>query len=259
MQTILKNMRAGQLAEPLFGSEQHEMYLDLMDQQLATEMSKGQGLGFADMLVRQLGGDASPPSPTIERVVLHSAGSVTQAPESWSDPEQFAASLWPHVTRTAERIGVAPEAILAQAALESGWGQHVMQRADGGSSYNLFGIKAGSDWYGGSVVRKTLEFTDGLPQVVNARFRAYPNVDATFDDYAQLLTDNPRYAGVMGHGGDVAAFASALEQAGYATDPHYAKKIEAIVNGDVLRNALQSLKNDGQQPINHTGQHSHAR
>lgn len=262
MQTILKNMRAGQLAEPLFSSDQHDMYAEMMDQQLAVEMARGKGLGLADMLVAQLGGGAvaassvpaipQPPAgvpaatgnPRLQGFAAASArpASPDRTPPDWSTPAKFAADVWPHARRIAKTLNVAPEALLAQAALETGWGKHVMSYSDGSSSHNLFGIKAGSDWFGGSVVRKTIEFVDGIAQQVSARFRAYPNVQATFDDYGAFIADSPRYAGVRNAGEDTGRFAAALQSAGYATDPNYAEKIRRIVGSDTFRDAVRSLK-----------------
>ena len=117
LQTMLKNMRAGQIAEPLFGSEQHDMYQDMMDQQLAIELSRGQGIGFADMLVRQLGDGSREAPPRVERFHVQAAAAPTtstptsDSPTSWSTPQAFAADLWPHVEATADRLGVAPEAV----------------------------------------------------------------------------------------------------------------------------------------------------
>lgn len=254
LQTMLKNMRAGQLAEPLFGSDQHDMYQDMMDQQMAIEMSRGQGIGFADMLVRQLGDGAHTPPPRIERVSppVRVAGApevVTVPPPGWSTPQAFAADVWPHVEATADRLGVAPEAVLAQAALETGWGEHVMRYADGANSLNLFGIKAGEGWFGGSVVKQTLEFSGGVPEVVRARFRAYPDVASTFNDYTKLLTENPRYAAVLQRGHDVRGFAEALKAAGYATDPNYAEKIVRIADSPTLTSTVRALKDSGAPPM----------
>ena len=165
IQSLLKNMRAGELAEPLLGaSDQHDMYQGMMDQQLALEMASGRGIGLADMLVQQLGGDGATVRPTRESFSLPAQSRVNahnNGPE-WKSPEAFARDLWPHVQRVAEKLNIAPDALLAQAALETGWGEHVMQRRNGVSSFNLFGIKAGRDWSGGSVVRPTLEFSDGV-------------------------------------------------------------------------------------------------
>lgn len=254
MQTILKNMRAGQLAEPLFGSDQHDMYREMMDQQLAVEMSRGKGLGLADMLVSQLGGGAAAAVAALPRADTVVAArrpiaaasirppSAERAPPDWSTPAKFAADVWPHVKRVASALNVAPEGVLAQAALETGWGKHVMPRSDGSSSHNLFGIKAGNDWFGGSVVRKTIEFADGVAQQVSARFRAYPDIKTTFDDYAKLISNSARYSAVLDSGADTAGFARALQSAGYATDPRYADKIRRIATSDTLRDALHSLK-----------------
>lgn len=174
------------------------------------------------------------------------AGAVT----NWTTPADFARDIWPHAERAGIKLDVAPEALLAQAALETGWGAHVMRRPDGSSSFNLFGIKAGRSWDGASVARTTLEFKDGVAYRELARFRAYPDITATFDDYAAFIGGKARYASVRGSGQNTGHFANALQQAGYATDPHYAGKIERIVNGNTMRDALQALKGEQRSPIN---------
>jgi flagellar protein FlgJ len=250
LQTLLKNMRDAQLAEPLFGdSEQHGTYQDMMDQQLAVEMSSGRGVGLADMLVRQLGGEVSAPPPTRESFSLPALLRAGPTKPEWPNREDFVRELWPHAERAAKKINVAPEALLAQAALETGWGARVMQRGDGVSSFNLFGIKAGSEWSGGSVSRPTLEYRDGLPQREIARFRAYPDIAATFDDYADFIASDPRYEDVRDNAGDVAGFARALQDAGYATDPEYATKIDRVLNSETMRSALRGLKKADNSPI----------
>ena len=168
---------------------------------------------------------------------------------TWSDPESFARDIWPHAERAGRKLGVAPEAIVAQAALETGWGAHVMPDQRGDSSYNLFGIKASGGWQGEQVARRTLEFKDGVPRPQHAQFRAYDDVAATFADYADFLIDNPRYGAVSGHGNDVAGFANALQSAGYATDPKYADKITRVVNSPTMKSVMQDLKNSGARPI----------
>ncbi|MGI9234912.1 MAG: glucosaminidase domain-containing protein, partial [Woeseiaceae bacterium] len=148
-----------------------------------------------------------------------------------------------------QRLGVAPEAIVAQAALETGWGAHVMPDNRGESSFNLFGIKANGGWQGEQVSRQTLEFENGVPRPQRANFRAYSNVAATFSDYADFLTENPRYGAVSGHGNDVAGFANALQSAGYATDPKYADKLTAVLNGPTMQSVMRGLKNSMVRPI----------
>lgn len=278
IETLLKNMRSSSLAEPIFGqSDQLEMYQGMMDQQLAVEMSSGRGIGLAEMLVRQLGGDAGefgkPPTASQTLPVVASSRLVQRAPvsatlghtpvtgtsgntaggsssTSWTSPDEFVAEIWPHAKRAGKKLGVAPEALLAQVALETGWGEHVMRRSDGRSSFNLFGIKTSPDWSGASVTKATLEFKDGVALRRQASFRAYPDIAATFDDYAAFIGGKPRYASVLGSGSDTGRFATALQEAGYATDPHYARKIDRIVNGTAMRGMLQILKGAKLPPIN---------
>ena len=151
LQTMLKNMREASLGDPMLGnSDQFEMYQDMMDQQLSVEMASGRGIGLADMLVRQLGGDDSTSAIPLDK----SLPTARYAQPTWSSPEAFAQEIWPHAQRAAEKIGVAPEAIVAQAALETGWGAHVMPARDGNSSYNLFGIKR-RQWLAGRRDRAT--------------------------------------------------------------------------------------------------------
>jgi len=256
LQTMLKNMREASLADPIFGSsDQHEMYQGMMDQQLALEMSSGKGVGLADMLVRQLGPaggselyrpDRDYPLPQMSR--SDSVMSAKPAP-AWADPKAFARDIWPHAERAGRRLDVAPEAIVAQAALETGWGAHVMPDRQGDNSFNLFGIKAGGGWQGDQVSRRTLEFENGVPRPQNAQFRAYADVAATFDDYTEFLIDNPRYSNVSGHGADVAGFARALQSSGYATDPKYAEKLTDVLDGPTMKSVISDLKKSGPQPI----------
>jgi flagellar protein FlgJ len=250
VQTLMKNMRNAALAEPIFGeSEQLDMYQDMMDQQLSVEMSSGRGIGLADMLVRQLGGDASPIQPTRESFALTAPLPAKLDRPEWSSHAEFAEALWPHAERAAKKLNVAPEALLAQAALETGWGQHVMERGDGVSSFNLFGIKAGGDWAGNTVSRPTLEYRDGMPQREVARFRAYPDIAATFEDYADFILSRSQYESVRGNGDDVARFARALQDAGYATDPSYAEKIGRVLHSETMQKAMLALKKGREAPI----------
>ena len=125
---------------------------------------------------------------------------ATTVERPWASPLEFARKLWPYAKRVAAKLGTVPRAVIAQAALETGWGARVMARDDGASSHNFFGIKADSRWSGDSVVRNTIEFRDGEARREAARFRAYSSAAAGFDDYFEFLKQNPRYAGVFGHG-----------------------------------------------------------
>lgn len=260
LQSLLKNMRDASVGDPLFGdSDSLEMYQGLLDQQLSLEMASGSGIGIADMLVRQMSGDpASGGQAAYAFRPGVNIGPALPAPRQspapaiagplWDSPESFANAVWPHVQRAAERLDVAPEAILAQAALETGWGRHVPAGQGGESSLNLFGIKAGDAWNGASVVRQTLEFDDGVARRETARFRAYRDVGDSVDDYSRLLADNPRYAAVSKHGADVAGFAAALQASGYATDPAYADKISRVADSETMARVLTGLKNPPVEP-----------
>jgi flagellar protein FlgJ len=161
---------------------------------------------------------------------------------AWSSPKEFVADILPHARRVADELGVSPLGVLAQAALETGWGQHVMPGEDGASSLNLFGIKAGGQWEGDAVLRETLEFEDGMMQPRRERFRAYSSLADTFSDYGALLGGQSRYTGVRAQHDDVGGFADALQAAGYATDPSYAEKIKRTAGGDTMRSILAALK-----------------
>ena len=161
------------------------------------------------------------------------------APLDCSSPEAFVKSIWPLAQKTAAELGVPAKALVAQAALETGWGRRLVGR-EGVTSHNLFGIKAGGRWAGEKMSAATHEFVDGVRRTERAAFRAYGSASDSFADYARLL-GNARYAGARNAGNDTQRFASALQQAGYATDPSYAAKITAIANGATLNRALASL------------------
>ncbi|MDJ0813883.1 MAG: rod-binding protein [Woeseiaceae bacterium] len=248
IEMVFNNMREASLGDPLIGnSEQHEMYRGMLDQQLALEMSSGRGIGLADMLVRQLGGEQTVESTPVN---LRLPEIPRAAEPHWRDPTSFTRDIWPHAEKVAQRLNVSTEAVVAQAALETGWGAFVPSHSDGSSSFNLFGIKAAQGWPGQRVAKHTIEFEDGLPRRQVAEFRAYQDVAATFEDYSELLTKNPRYAAVRDHGDDIEGFARALQTSGYATDPLYAAKLRDVAQGETMRRAVAALKSEADQPIN---------
>jgi len=142
----------------------------------------------------------------------------------------FVARMRPHALAVERDTGIPAHFMVAQAALETGWGRAEPRRADGSPSFNLFGIKAGRSWKGGSVEASTLEYVDGQPQRQTERFRAYGSYAEAFSDYARLLTENPRYSAAAASR-DGAGFARAMQNAGYASDPQYAAKLERIIKG----------------------------
>ncbi len=160
------------------------------------------------------------------------SGSVTDA------ARDFVSRLWPHALEASRTTGVAPQFILGQAALESGWGRGEIRMAAGAASHNLFGVKAGRGWQGPTADVMTTEYVNGAPVKTVERFRAYGSYAEAFKDYANLLAANPRYAQVLNERTDAAAFARGLQQAGYATDPNYADKLTRVITGTVMRVGL---------------------
>jgi flagellar protein FlgJ len=156
-----------------------------------------------------------------------------------SPAEEFVAQLLPHATAAAAALGVEPRLLLAQAALETGWGGAVPQNADGASANNLFGIKAGSAWSGARSAQWTLEHENGVAVRRRADFRAYPSSAASFADYVDLIGNTPRYAAALANADNPEAYAHAVQAAGYATDPGYADKWLAIYHGQRLDGALR--------------------
>ena len=161
------------------------------------------------------------------------------------DPVSFVRALAPHAAAAAKKLGVSVRALLAQAALETGWGKHLPSHGNGSSSFNLFGIKAGSSWDGDKVSVPTLEYENGVAVRRRDNFRAYDSPSGSFADYARLLADSPRYAQALGQGENIAAFARGLMHGGYATDPAYVAKLTAIANSAQMREALASLHAGG--------------
>ena len=232
---MLKSMRDASMGDPMFGSDQGDMYQDMADDQLAVQMSEGRGLGLADMLIRQLSNGAVSGTSAVKPTTEVTPG----------EREQFISELLPHANEAARELGVDPRALIAQAALETGWGRS----QPGGDSHNLFGIKAGANWNGASVQANTQEFDSGVASRVDASFRAYGSPRESVEDYVRLIRDNPRYASAMNTGSDVQAFANALQRGGYATDPDYARKLAAVAAEVGQRIAANPFKSDSAAPI----------
>ncbi len=197
------------------------------------------------------GGDASPMDAFVRRLMAAPAAAVASASPAGAgaraaegfeprSPERFVASIWDQAQAAARELGVDARALVAQAALETGWGRRQIQRDNGGSAHNLFGIKA-SGWQGERATTRTHEYVGGVRQTETAQFRAYASPAESFADYVRMLKQNPRYQQALQSGGDVRRFAQALQSAGYATDPSYAAKITAIANGPTVSRAMQAI------------------
>lgn len=169
----------------------------------------------------------------------------TSDPKGWRKSD-FVRQLWPWAREAAERMGLAPAALLAQAALETGWGRHIMPSGKGGSANNLFGIKTGRGWKGDSVKIGTLEFEQGVAVRKKDKFRTYDSFRDSFNDYVDFLQSNPRYSKALASTSDSREYFRELQKAGYATDPHYADKLTMVLEGKDMQRALQQLKESGE-------------
>jgi flagellar protein FlgJ len=274
---MLKSMREASAGDELFDSQESQMYRGMFDDQMAFEVTKGRGLGVADLMVQQLmrtqvaqqaeaAGEAGRTSltqelkreaegipladPTAVFVPLRSQAAAAPAtlpvrPAASTVPAEaptaavprpsapgsrvaFLESILPAATKAAQALGVSPRSILAQAALETGWGRSMPLDAQGRPSLNLFGIKATPSWRGATAASETTEFFGGQATRQVERFRAYDSFEASFADHARLLSSSSRYAGALNSGDDTHTYAKALQTGGYATDPHYARKLVAV-------------------------------
>jgi flagellar rod assembly protein/muramidase FlgJ len=183
----------------------------------------------------------------INKMLAGNATANASRPWQAASPEDFIQQLWPCAQEAGKALGVDPKHLLAQAALETGWGKSLPCDVDGTPSFNFFGIKAGDSWQGDSVSAKTLEFKGGVPLPQKAKFRAYDSPAESFRDYVEVLRNNPRYADALNTGSDTKAFTRALQRGGYATDPRYAMKIETIAQN--LPISETALKSSGQAPM----------
>lgn len=265
----------------LFDSEQVRFYQQMFDEQMAVNITQGGTFGLADVLVRQLSktygkeleadkasnpisiqamldrGSRFPASrydpehmqAVREKFAAQRAEKVAAAEEAlrlekgFESPADFVRTLLPAAEKVAEDLGLNPMVMLSQAALETGWGRYMIRNSEGKNSFNLFGIKADSRWQGESAVVSTLEYRGGIPRKEQAAFRAYGNYEESLRDYGRFLRDNPRYSDALNHASDPVKFTKGLQDAGYATDPAYAKKIQRIISSPVMRLAVSGFDN----------------
>ena len=272
VQQMLKSMRDATPKGSMFDSDETRMYQSLLDQQMSMQLStRAGGIGLAKVIERQLNagktevklpdgpvpldaairrgfdgavspsaiGTASQAAKTAGAAASAAATAVPMLPNmpAGAGPRAFVEKVWPQAVEASRATGIPARFLVAQAALETGWGKFELKNADGTPSHNLFNIKAGKSWSGDTVSTATTEYVNGAATRENARFRAYGSYADSFRDYANLIRNNPRYAAVVGQN-DATAFARGLQAAGYATDPQYADKLARIINGNTLRVAL---------------------
>ncbi len=247
----LKSMRDAKLSDGILDSDQSKFFQEMYDQQLSVHLSGDPGIGLADLIVRQLSKDK--PQENLQGMDLNAyrsnpveassrktekAKPLTELKSDVNMPinseEQFVDRLWPYARQAAGELGVEPKVLLAQAALETGWGRFVINNTEGQSSFNLFNIKADKSWHGDKTIETTLEFDQGVAKKVQAGFRVYDSYQQSFQDYVQFIKSNPRYSVALQQAGNSESYVKALQQAGYATDPDYAEKIMQIYHDESL-------------------------
>lgn len=248
---VIKGMREAKLSDGMFDSQESDMYHDLYDKQLSLELTRKQGIGLGDQLVRQLKGTLRNDSEETKTLPAVSAMNATETPRALTEtvraasseksvtvpqdwrPEnraQFVRDVWPHAQRAGEALGIPPETLVAQSALESGWGQGMLRGPEGRPSFNIFNVKADPSWQGERVARVTLEHEQGVLRRVPSNFRSYDDLSSAFSDYVAFVRDNPRYAEALRAAPNGRDYLTALHRAGYATDPDYVTKVTGILD-----------------------------
>jgi flagellar protein FlgJ len=256
---MLSSMRQASQGDSIFDSQAGNSYRDMFDDQLSVELSKGHGLGLADMLIQQLARSGVPgtdgataatpatPSGTAPAATPAAAGATGSTPGNAGTPPvtraeraSFIEKLLPDAEAAGRTLGVSPRTLIAQAALETGWGRSVPAGANGQSSFNLFGMKAAGG-ASAAVAATTTEYDNGVASTRVEHFRAYSSQGASFRDHAALLAGNPRYSAALGSGDDAATYATAMQRGGYATDPQYARKLTDVAQqvGDLMNAGLK--------------------
>lgn len=254
MRELIKSMREATMKSGLMDSPGGDLGADLLDQQFAVQMS-GQPGGLSELIAKQLSRQMGNPEEPVKPKVS-TPPQVSATPQISATPPAAKAKIAAVATAAYSSHGVAPASassnfvkrhgdaadrvakatglpagfMLGQAGHETGWGKHEIKQKDGTPSFNLFGIKAGPKWTGKVAEVTTTEYVDGVAKKTVAKFRAYDSYDASFRDYARLITETPRYAQAKQQTSSPLAFASGLQRAGYATDPEYANKLSRAIN-----------------------------
>jgi peptidoglycan hydrolase FlgJ len=252
VQQMLKSMRDANAVfseGDIFSSDEEKFHQEMLDQQMVLNLTSGKGIGLAKVMYEQMQRaygnknaiETSQPSTANQFTVnqppaLISRVGIKNSPEK--TPEQFMAELKPFADKAAEALNIKPDVLLAQVALETGWGKNILHDKDGNNSFNIFNIKKGSSWEGKSIGVKSLEYSQGVAEKKQSDFRQYESYWEGFVDYIGLIKTSPRYQKALESGNNSAHYADALQKSGYATDPDYAEKIKSLLNHDLIRTVL---------------------
>ena len=254
---LLKNVRSANKVfnqDGLFDSHETEFYREMHDNQLALTLAHREGFGIAEAMYRQLASaqglednqvrqsiselqayypaeqkssDSNQVSdnPTNATALVTESGTRQALADS---PSSFIERVKDSAKVAAKKLGVEKEILIAQAALETGWGKYVFANERGDSTHNLFNIKADSRWHGDAIETNTLEYLGGALNSVSAKFRSYASIEEAFDDFSQFLQSGERYQAALASGEKSLGFIRGIHQAGYATDPDYVEKVSAV-------------------------------
>lgn len=260
---MLKSMRdANAVFEEgsMFQSNEMDFYRDMMDNEMALHMSQGRGFGLADSFYQQMvrqfqvdeyqnaaeDADLKPleanfrrqPTPIVQNHGSSNTASNAASNErdifNFVDQADFVKKIYPHARAAAQQLGLDPSVLVAQSALETGWGQHVIKGQSGDSSYNLFNIKADNRWEGEKMAVATLEFRNGSMKPERAAFRSYQNFEESMNDYVNFVQGEARYQDALQQVQNPKDYIKALHEAGYATDPDYAEKVIRLLKDDSI-------------------------
>lgn len=254
LQSMLKSMRMGQHfldeSSPFRGRDR-ETFQDMLDAQYASNIASTNGIGIAAALTKHIE-SAAPDTKKVNSVqlqndmntqVLHRVAPKKLTEKGDAKPasavDDFVKTIWPKAKEAASLIGLDPKILMAQAALETGWGKFITKDTDGTTSNNLFNIKSSNNSEYDSVQVKTTEYIADTPVNVSASFRKYPSIEHSFNDYISLIKGSERYQGALASAGNPENYVNELHKAGYATDPEYSTKILSIYHGDELNQAMQ--------------------
>ena len=267
VQMMLKSMRKAQDVmadkDSPFNSEQVKFYRDMHDTQIASDLASNGSIGLAEIIVRQLGktGEGYMPAgalrndgnlSSINRNAIASTQKAQQEVLSnqpiktfasfktaaFDNAQSFIEQLYPAAQQAAEELGIDPKALLAQAAIETGWGQKMIHSNQGQNSHNLFGIKADRRWQGDRAMVDTIEFEQGIAATKKAPFRVYDSFAESMQDYVGFVKQNPRYEDAVKQSQSPENYFSELQKAGYATDPNYANKVIAVFESEQFKQYL---------------------
>lgn len=226
---MMKNMRQANAVfeeDSMFKSEESDFYRDMHDHQLSLTLAHSRGIGIADVLYRQLrqsyGSEIAASQPEPEAKAKVDRVAIADSPQS------FVRQIMPYLKKAAKALGVEPELLAAQSALETGWGKHMLANQEGEASHNLFNIKRDRNWQGQSVAVDSLEEKNGVLQAEKSEFKAYKNMSESVNDYISLVKGNSRFAEALKGATSSFDFINKLQKAGYATDSKYADKIMSV-------------------------------